>query len=451
MTSTTHIAPPAEPAPAHDAPAAPTAAALPYGALVLLMIVYAFNMLDRQIVTILVEPMKADLGLADWQIGMISGLAFALFYTLLGIPLARIADRGNRVGMIAISLMVWSGFTALCGIARNFTELLLARVGVGVGEAGCTPAAHSLITDYVPREKRGWALSLYSLGVPLGSLAGLVLGGVLLASLGWRAAFLAAGLPGMALAVIVWFALDEPRRKSGARAIVPPPQLPLREVMRTLKGLRSFWLISLGTAMSAFGYYGQAAFFGSLYMRTHEAGLAAMAAAWGVPPTVMLGLTLGLMVGVIGMIGTLVGGWLADRVGRAGIAGYVRVPSATLVFAAMFFAGAALAGTIGMSLLMLGAAILAHALNYGSVYASVQTLVRPSMRAMASAIQLFITNAIGLAFGPLFVGIASDLLAPTLGAEQGLRVAMALVALPLALASLLFWMSGRTIAADEQV
>ena len=177
-------------------------ARMPYGALFLLMTVYAFNMLDRQIVTILVEPMKADLNLADWQIGMISGLAFALFYTLLGIPLARIADRGNRVGMIAIALFVWSGFTAVCGLARNFTELLLARIGVGVGEAGCTPAAHSLITDYVPRERRGRALALYSLGVPVGSLAGLVLGGILLATLGWRAAFLIAGLPGILLAVI---------------------------------------------------------------------------------------------------------------------------------------------------------------------------------------------------------------------------------------------------------
>ena len=447
MTSTTHIPSPSDPA---RAPDTGEGASLPYGALGLLMIVYAFNMLDRQIVTILVEPMKADLGLADWQIGMMSGLAFALFYTLLGIPLARIADRGNRVGMISISLLVWSAFTALCGIARNFTELLLARVGVGVGEAGCTPAAHSLITDYVPREKRGWALALYSLGVPLGSLAGLVLGGFLLASLGWRAAFFAAGLPGIGLAVIVWFALEEPRRKRGAPVLSPPPQISLKEVLATLKGLRSFWLISFGTAMSAFGYYGQAAFFGSLYMRTHEAGLAALAASWGVPPSVMLGLTLGLMVGVLGMIGTLIGGWLADRAGRAGIAGYVRVPSATLVFAALLFGGAALADSIGLSFMLLGGAILAHALNYGSVYAAVQTLVRPSMRAMASAIQLFITNAIGLAFGPLFVGIASDLFAPVLGAEQGLRVAMALVALPLALASLLFWMSRRTIAADEQ-
>ncbi|WP_439567422.1 spinster family MFS transporter [Sphingopyxis sp.] len=429
-------------------PGAGAPARVPYGALFLLMIVYAFNMLDRQIVTILVEPMKVDLNLADWQIGMISGLAFALFYTLLGIPLARIADRGNRVGMIAVALFVWSGFTALCGVARNFTELLLARIGVGVGEAGCTPAAHSLITDYVPREQRGRALALYSLGVPVGSLAGLVLGGILLATLGWRAAFLIAGIPGIVLAVAVWFALDEPRK----RAITPlaaAPHMPLGQVLTTLRKLPSFWLISFGTAMGAFGYYGQASFFGSLYMRTHIAGIDALAASWGVAPTVFLGLSLGLIVGLVGMVGTFVGGQLADRAARQGIRGYTLVPSTSLVVAAPLFAGAALAPTVELSFALLGGAIFVHALNYGSVFASVQTLVPARVRAMAAAVQLFVTNAIGLALGPLFVGIASDLLAPTLGSAQGLRVAMALVALPLAIGSLLFWLAGRRIEADE--
>lgn len=439
MTGTTSIIPAGQSAPVR----------VPYGALFLLMTVYAFNMLDRQIVTILVEPMKADLNLADWQIGMISGLAFALFYTLLGIPLARIADRGNRVGMIAAALFVWSGFTALCGLARNFTELLLARIGVGVGEAGCTPAAHSLITDYVPREQRGWALALYSLGVPVGSLAGLVLGGILLASLGWRAAFLIAGAPGIILAVIVWFALDEPRKRQLANDVAGPPQLPLRQVLTTLRQLPSFWFLSFGTAMGAFGYYGQAAFFGSLYMRTHQGGIADMAASWGVAPSVFLGVSLGLIVGVVGMVGTLVGGQLADRAGRRGIKGYTLVPRTSLVIAAPLFAGAALANSVALSFAFLSCAIFVHALNYGSVFASVQTLVPASVRAMAAAVQLFVTNAIGLALGPLFVGVASDLLAPAMGSEQGLRAAMALIALPLVLGSLLFWLAGRTIVADE--
>ena len=422
---------------------------MPYGALCLLMVVYAFNMLDRQIVTILVEAIKADLGLADWQIGIISGLAFAIFYTLLGIPLARIADRGNRVGMIAVSLTVWSGFTALCGFSRNFVELLVARVGVGVGEAGCTPAAHSLITDYVARAQRGRALALYSLGVPIGSLAGLVLGGGLLATLGWRSAFVIAGLPGIILAVIVWYALEEPRKHLVAARETGPAHIPLAQALATLRRLPSFWLVSLGTAMAAFGYYGQSSFFASLYLRTHAAGIDEMAMVHDMSPTVFLGLSLGFIVGIVGMAGTFVGGLLADLAARGGVKGYTVVPATSLILAAPLFAAAALANTVALSFAFLSCAIFVHALNYGSVFASVQTLVPARLRAMAAALQLFVTNAIGLALGPLFVGLASDLLGSMLGKEQGLRVAMALVVLPLAVGAAFFWAASRRIDADE--
>jgi MFS family permease len=165
-------------------------------ALTLLMVIYAVNMLDRQIVTILAEPMKIDLHLADWQLGAISGLAFAVFYTVLGIPVARLADRGDRAYTIAGSLALWSGFTMVCGLARTFPQLLLARLGVGVGEAGCTPPAHSLITEYSTREKRASALAFYSLGIPIGSLVGLAAGGLIADTLGWRAALALAGAPG---------------------------------------------------------------------------------------------------------------------------------------------------------------------------------------------------------------------------------------------------------------
>lgn len=423
---------------------------MPYGALMLLMAVYAFNMLDRQIVTILVEAIKADLGLSDWQIGIISGLAFAVFYTLLGIPLARVADRGNRVGMIVVALSVWSGFTAMCGLSRNFSELLLARIGVGVGEAGCTPAAHSLITDYVAREQRGRALALYSLGVPIGSLAGLILGGILLATLGWRSAFVIAGMPGIILAGIVWYALEEPRKRAVGTEGKGLSHIPLAQALTTLRQLPSFWLISFGTAMAAFGYYGQSSFFASLYLRTHAADLHAIAMSINMSPTIFLGLSLGCIVGLAGMLGTFVGGFLADRAARNGIKGYTVVPAASLIVAAPCFAAAALASTIASSFAFLSCAVLVHALNYGSVFASVQTLVPARLRAMAAALQLFVTNAIGLALGPLFVGLASDLLAPMIGKEQGLRVAMALVVLPLAVGSILFWAAGSRIERDEE-
>lgn len=187
----------------------------------ILLIVYIFNFLDRQIVNILAEPIKQDLNLSDTQLGLMTGLAFALFYTVLGIPIARYADRPttNRVGLISVALLVWSGMTAICGVAQNFVQLLLARIGVGVGEAGCTPAAHSLIADMTTPETRPAAISFYSLGIPIGGLLGLVLGGQLADAFGWRLAFVVVGLPGVMLAGLVWLLLRDPRMGATATAL----------------------------------------------------------------------------------------------------------------------------------------------------------------------------------------------------------------------------------------
>ena len=178
--------------------------------LTMLVIVYVFNFLDRQIVTILAEPIKVDLGLSDTQIGLMTGLAFAVFYTVLGIPLARLADRANRVSIISAALVVWSGMTALCGMAQNFGQMLAARIGVGVGEAGCSPPAHSLIADYFPPEKRASALSIYALGIPIGSILGLLAGGWIAEFYGWRMAFYLVGLPGILGTSSIW---EEPLGK----------------------------------------------------------------------------------------------------------------------------------------------------------------------------------------------------------------------------------------------
>ncbi|MGL4543373.1 MAG: MFS transporter, partial [Polymorphobacter sp.] len=184
----------------------------------ILLIVYVFNFIDRQIVNILAESIKNDLGLSDTQLGLMTGLAFALLYTILGVPIARYADKPhtNRVGLITLSLVLWSAMTALCGLAQNFGQLLAARVGVGIGEAGCTPAAHSLISDAVPREKRASAIAFYGLGIPLGALLGMVIGGFLDDAFGWRMAFLAVGLPGIALGALVWLVLRDPRSSAAA-------------------------------------------------------------------------------------------------------------------------------------------------------------------------------------------------------------------------------------------
>lgn len=184
----------------------------------ILMLVYVLNFLDRQIVVILADPISRDLELSDTQIGLLTGLAFALFYTLLGIPIARYADnsRTNRVGLISISLAVWSGMTAVCGLAQNFAQLAFARVGVGVGEAGCTPAAHSLIADSVPSDKRSSAIAFYGLGIPIGSLLGLMIGGALNDAYGWRTAFTVVAVPGLLMAVLLPYILREPRKAENA-------------------------------------------------------------------------------------------------------------------------------------------------------------------------------------------------------------------------------------------
>ena len=210
-----------------------------------LMIIYTLNFLDRQIVNILAEPIKKDLHLADWQLGMMTGLAFALFYTVLGIPIARKAEKSNRPMIIGTALAVWSGFTVLCGFAQNFWQLVLARIGVGVGEAGCTPPAHSLITDYVPKDKRASAIAFYSIGTPLGSLIGMAMGGLIADAYGWRIAFMVAGAPGIFFALLTFFTLPEPRKKlTAVMAAKATATIPLREAMKVLISKKTFWLIA---------------------------------------------------------------------------------------------------------------------------------------------------------------------------------------------------------------
>jgi MFS family permease len=435
------------------APPAAAAVRVGRGVIYLLTLAYVLNMLDRQVITILVEPMKHDLKLADWQVGAVSGLAFALLYTTAGIPLARFADKGNRVWMIAASLAVWSVFTMACGATRGFGQMLGARIGVGVGEAGCTPAAHSFISDYIPRERRGSALATYSLGTPLGALLGLAIGGLLLGALGWRGVFVAAGLPGVILALVVVAVLRDPRHAAAhaQSGLATPSRPPLSLVLRTLARKRAFCCICLASGAAAFAYFGQSAFLGSLYLRTHAEALKAIATSFGMAPASLLGIVLGVLVGVCGCVGTVLGGLLADRMLRFGLVAYARLPVATLMAAMPFFALAVLVDNLVLSFVLLGAGFTIFSLTYASSYAAVQTLAEPRMRAMASAIQLFVTNAVGLAFGPLFVGWLSDHLLAPLGPVHGLRVAMAAATGPLLIASLLFWLAGRTIVADEAI
>ena len=377
----------------------------------LLLIVYIFNFIDRQIVNILAEPIARDLDLSDTQIGLMTGIAFALLYTVLGLPIARYSDRPstNRIGLIAISLTVWSAMTALCGMAQNFVQLLLARVGVGVGEAGCTPAAHSLIADIVPKERRASALAFYALGIPIGTLLGMLIGGQLADRVGWREAFMIVGLPGLALAVVLMLVLREPRRGAvmiAARAATPPLVLSNREALTAILGSRAFVLLLVaGTAASFLGY-GKITWITIFFQRTH-----------GLSPG-EVGFWFGLWGGAAGIAGTFLGGWIADRYGHTDRRHVMTAPAIGMALAAPILFAAFFATDWRVALALLMIPTLLNALYYGPTYSSVQGLVRPEARALATAILLFCQNLIGLGLGPLFFGMLSDGIKPFAGEES---------------------------------
>ncbi|MDZ4866106.1 MAG: MFS transporter [Alphaproteobacteria bacterium] len=438
--------------PAAVAPAAPPiSAGYRNYALGLLLLIYILNFVDRSVVNILAEPIKNDLGLADWHIGLMSGVAFAIFYTFLGLPIAQIAERHNRPLIISIALAVWSAFTALSGLAQNFTQLVLARIGVGVGEAGCTPPAHSLISDYVPRERRASALALYSMGIPLGGLVGMAVGGIVADAYGWRMAFFVCGLPGLAVALLAAFTLVETRVAQVTRA----PTLRLddfRTALKTLAKKKTFWLVAFAASIKAFIGYGHAPFTASFFLRNHPEQIAEMAGDFGLKSVGFIGLALGLIAGTAGAAGALLGGLIADKFGARDLRAYVSVPAvAALVTVPVYvFAITTEYAALGIGVLAINAIL--GTLWYGPVYATAQSIVEPHMRATAAAILLFIINLIGLGLGPLAVGILSDVLAKgwEFGAAEGIRWALILSTVPNALAFWLFWRARRTIR-DEIV
>lgn len=418
----------------------------------LLLLIYVMNFVDRQVVNILAEPIKRELGLLDWQVGAMSGLAFALFYTVLGLPIARAAERGHRPFIIAGALALWSMFTALCGFAQTFTQLLLARIGVGVGEAGCTPPAHSLIVDYVPKEKRASALAFYAMGTPLGGLVGMALGGLIADAYGWRMAFIVCGIPGLLLALIAGLTLVEPRIRASAEDIrVRAQQMrdakPFREALATLRKKRTFWLVAFAAAIKAFIGYGQAPFAASFFYRNHLEEVTALGAIFGLAPGGFLGLSLGLMAGIGGAIGSFTGGAIADRYGARDYRAYVSVPAIASVAVMPIFLFGVLSpsAVIALSSLFFGSVI--GTLWYGPVYATAQTIVPPHMRATASAILLFIINLVGLGLGPLAVGALSDTFAIYFGMGEGEGVRWALIVASLTgfIAAALFWMARKSI------
>jgi len=422
----------------------------------LLLLIYIFNFIDRQVVNILAEPIKHDLQITDTQIGLMTGLAFAIFYTVLGIPIARIADRSHRPRIIAVALAVWSGFTALSGVAQNFTQLVLCRIGVGVGEAGCTPPAHSLISDMYPKEKRASALAFYSLGVPIGAVVGTIAGGTLADAFGWRWAFVVCGLPGLVLAALAFFTLAEPRARQVATTLktagAAVNSATVGEVLKLLWSKKTFWFIAFAAAIKAFIGYGHAPFTASFFLRTHGAEIKVMADALGMGPLGFLSVFLGLIAGIGGILGTILGGRIADKYGRIDYRHWAGVPAIASVIVIPIFMIAMFAPSVWIAIPLLGLNAILGTLWYGPVYATAQSIAPAHMRAVTSAILLFIINLIGLGLGPVVVGGLSDFFNEGLGygVAEGLRWALIVSALAGVIAFVCFWLARRTIREEME-
>ncbi|ODT89400.1 MFS transporter [Phenylobacterium sp. SCN 70-31] len=398
-------------------------------ALGLLLLVYVINYVDRQVLSILIEPIREELGLTDTQIGLLSGLGFALFYAAAGLPIARLADRTSRKGIIAGCLALWSGATAVCGLAMNFPQLLVARAAVAIGEAGAGPAGHSMLADIFPHGKRATALAIFSCGVPIGILVGLLAGGWLNEMFNWRTAFVIVGLPGVLVAVVVALTLKEPPR-SGVAATEAP--LSTSETLRTLMRIPAFNYLVAGAALHAFTSYGALQWNPAFMIRFH--GLS----------TAEAGLALGLISGVTGVIGTLAGGWFADLLGRRDNRWYAWLPALMIGVRAPLFISAYMAPTPALAIVLL---ILPGFLGNsftGPVFGTIQTIAPARVRAFASAWTLFIIALVGFGLGPLVIGVASDALAPTFG-NRSLGYAIALAAIGEVVSVIFFLMAARRL------
>ena len=377
-------------------------------ALGLFLLVYIVNFIDRQIFSILIEPIKAEIELSDTQLGLLGGIAFALFYTFAGIPIARWADVGTRKNIVALAVLIWSAMTMFTSTAKSFGGLLIARIGVGVGEAGCSPPIHSMISDYFPESKRATALATYALGIPIGGAIGTLAGGWIGEYFGWRNAFLVVGLPGIFLAAVVFFTIREPKRGlqvASVKVESAAESYTLMETIRFMWSLKSFRNLSFAGALHAFVGYGVGLFLPSFFMRIHGYGLAETS-------------TYLFLIGLTGIIGTYLGGYLGDRFGQNDKRWYMFIPGvATLIsvpFAALFYS----TGDPVLALFLAIPGAILGPMYLGPTFGMTQTLVPPAMRATASALMLFILNLIGLGLGPVAAGVLSDLLRPEYGVES---------------------------------
>lgn len=410
-----------------------------YYVLFLLTIVYAFNFVDRQVVGILAPFIQADLKLSDGQIGLLSGIYFAAFYTILGIPIALLADRVNRVSIVSLALATWSGFTALSGLAGNFTALALARMGVGVGEAGGSPPSHSMISDLFPKEQRGKALAIYSLGIPFGIMLAYFASAFLLGrpEFNWRTVFIALGIPGILFAILLKLTVKEPTRGAMDQELAATQKIPLTHALSRLLKIPSWWGMCFGISFASFGGYALSAFLVIYIGRAFPEDVASI----GISKLLII---LGLINGIAYAAGVFLGGVLADWRGAKNKGGYAMVPAIGLLLGVPCLLASFVTGHLTVSLMLLTAYLFLSGFFIGPSFSVAQSLAPISVRAMSTALFFFILNMIAMGGGPTYIGFMSDWLTQDYGPIIGLRYALLSLAVPYGISILAFlWTSTR--------
>ena len=403
--------------------------------------VYASSQVDRQIMAILLEPIKIELEASDTQMGFLVGLTFAIFYATLGMPIAMLADRVNRRNIITAAISIWSAMTVVCGYAATFVQLSLARIGVGIGEAGSTPPSHSIIADLFSPEQRGTAMGVFALGVNIGLLIAYLAGGWLSENWGWRMTFVAVGLPGLLVALILYLTVSEPLRGGADRIpAAAKPETPtdapgFKAVAGHMWRVRSIRHLCIGATLAGFIGYGFVLWMPSFLVRSH-----------GLSPT-EVGLTLALMNGVIGALGTFTAGKLTDVLSRRDIRWRAWVVTLGKGGYVPFLAAVFLVDDLTTALVLYTIPAFFGGFYLAPTFALIQGLVSLRMRALASSIVLFVLNIIGMGFGPQLVGIMSDWFAPEYGKES-LRMALLVLSFVNLWCAYHYFTAARTLGAD---
>jgi MFS family permease len=409
--------------------------------LVILLLTYVVNVMDRGVLALLLEGIRKEFELTDGQLGFLASLPFALFYSTLGIPIAAVADRTIRRNVLATCCALWSAATAACGLAFNFPSLVIGRALTAIGEAGGTPPSHSLISDYFSRARRATALSIYALGVPVGTMMGNLLGGWGNHFFGWRMTFVLIGVPGLLVALLVWFTVREPPRGLSELGATRPLEKapPLKDVLDFLWSYASFRHMCLAAGLHSVVWYAGSQLNGVFFIRSHGMS-SGEAGSW-----------LAMFAG-IGAVGTLLGGLLSDRFATktGDRRWYMWVPGiATLVMVPFQFF-AYLSNDLEIVIPSFAVMITLASMFFGPSFAVSQTLATLRSRAVATSLLLLVQTFVGLGLGPLVAGQISELLKASVGMEESIRYGLCLVGLVNVWAAVHYFIGARSIRANAE-